>query len=308
MQNPKWNTQRQGNADLDWVAEDGTTRVLGVQLGYGDVAKANFPALIAKTQRYLTRWGNRNLSITGRALIANSIGLSRVWFHCRFIFMPSTYRRMLNSMINKFLHPKNKFSPIPHATTCAPMGSDAVGLGLIDVDRNVRATLCQALVNWTAPMPSPWKDVTHQLSALADWYKPQPTENYTAMQRLLDTAAPFSRKVSEFWYQAFAAWRKLRPSITAPSTFEELLAMPLWNNTIFLSGDGKQLHLPQWRLAGINYVHQLWGEGRWLTPAELLERKEGATQESTIWRCHVHLTACKGDGGHRPSHTRQLAH
>ena len=90
-------------AGAEWVPADGTTRVLGIQLGYGDVAEANFTLLQTKVARALGRWAKHSLSVAGRTLIANAIGLSRVWYHCRFVIMPSKYRQKLISTIEKYL-------------------------------------------------------------------------------------------------------------------------------------------------------------------------------------------------------------
>ncbi|XP_011270934.1 hypothetical protein CAOG_09213 [Capsaspora owczarzaki ATCC 30864] len=199
-----------GLAHLQWVPPDGTTRVLGVQLGYGDLAKANFEPLRAKVARALGRWSRvrwvagracagslvaralgrwsrHSLSIAGRVLIANAIGLSRVWYHCRFIHMPNKYSKALSDTGNNYLW-KGRFSPVAREVVTAPPKTIMFGLGLIDLPTNIAATAAQALINFLSPVPSFWKLVVNHLAEVADrpaQLSDNPVAEYTAMQRLV---------------------------------------------------------------------------------------------------------------------------
>ncbi len=247
-------------AELDWVPADGTTRALGIQLGYGDQAKANFAIVVEKIERALARWAQRGLSITGRALIANSIGLSRAWYQCRFLHTPTEYISKLERIIDKFMWPK-RYSPVSRAVMAWPMDSAGLGLNVISVRTNAKAWLAMAIANLCSPMPGDWKEVVQLIAVHADRKAPGSTKEYTALQRLLAPVYKIPQKLSDFWHHAFKAWRALEPSMDQPHRRGQAMMAPLWHNPALLRQDnGKPLSLDKWRKAGVSYVHQIIGE------------------------------------------------
>ncbi|XP_011270918.1 hypothetical protein CAOG_09201 [Capsaspora owczarzaki ATCC 30864] len=256
-----------GLAHLQWVPPDGTTRVLGVQLGYGDLAKANFEPLRAKVARALGRWSRHSLSIAGRVLIANAIGLSRVWYHCRCIHMPNTYSKALSDTVYNYLW-KGRFSPVARKVVTAPPKTIVFGLGLIDLPTNIAATAAQALINFLSPVPSFWKLVVNHLAEVADRparLSDYPVAEYTAMQRLV-AKFPFRLSLSVFWHHAFRAWRRLLPFSEPPRSKNELLATPLWRNPMLDKIDFRML-----RKHGISYLHHLHSGKKWQSARDLRE-------------------------------------
>jgi hypothetical protein len=52
---------------------------LGIQVGFQLPAEVNFDKLVTSLKGKMIAWGNYNLSLVGRILIANHILLSSMW-------------------------------------------------------------------------------------------------------------------------------------------------------------------------------------------------------------------------------------
>ncbi|XP_011270375.1 hypothetical protein CAOG_08745 [Capsaspora owczarzaki ATCC 30864] len=245
---------------------DGLAHLQWVPSGLESLACNSATAILPKPTSSPASQG-RALSIAGRVLIANAIGLSRVWYHCRFIHMPNTYSKALSDTVNKYLW-KGRFSPVARKVVTAPPKTIMFGLGLIDLPTNIAATAAQALINFLSPVPSFWKLVVNHLAEVADRparLSDNPVAEYTAMQRLV-AKFPFRLSLSVFWHHAFRAWRRLLPFSEPPRSKNELLATPLWRNPMLDKIDFWML-----RKHGISYLHHLHSGKKWQSARDLRE-------------------------------------
>ena len=64
-------------------------KILGVYIGHGDLAEANWCPCVDAVRRCLKSWRSRSLSFSGKALLANSLALSRVWYVASLVHMPA---------------------------------------------------------------------------------------------------------------------------------------------------------------------------------------------------------------------------
>jgi hypothetical protein len=65
---------------LKWVLESERVHYLGIQVGFRLPVEANFDKLMISLKGKMIAWGNCNLSLAGRILIANQVLLSSMWY------------------------------------------------------------------------------------------------------------------------------------------------------------------------------------------------------------------------------------
>ena len=66
-----------------------TIKVLGIFIGFGDLDAANWNPRIDAVSKCLTSWRMRSLSYSGRAIVANALALSRIWYVASLVHMPN---------------------------------------------------------------------------------------------------------------------------------------------------------------------------------------------------------------------------
>ncbi|KAG0806624.1 hypothetical protein G6F20_010985 [Rhizopus arrhizus] len=74
-------------------------------------------------------YSQRQLSIRGRATIANSLILSKIWYVLRLVHLPKNFFKQLRSIVYQFVW-RNCKPSIKYAQLCSPLQSG--GLGLLD--------------------------------------------------------------------------------------------------------------------------------------------------------------------------------
>lgn len=61
---------------------------LGIVIGFGDLDAANWNPRIDAVSRCLASWKMRSLSYSGKAIIANALALSLIWYVVSLVHMP----------------------------------------------------------------------------------------------------------------------------------------------------------------------------------------------------------------------------
>ena len=93
-----------GHSDLpvaiDWSCS--MIKVPGIFIGFGDIDAANWNPRIDAVSNCLTSWKMRSLSYSGRAIVANALALSRIWYVASLVHIPSWVLSKLNSLVFKF--------------------------------------------------------------------------------------------------------------------------------------------------------------------------------------------------------------
>lgn len=86
---------------LDWSSD--RLKVLGVFIGPGDLESANWRPRLDAIANVLSSWRQRSLSYGGRALVINSLALSRHWYVASLIPVPEwVYAELLKSIYKFF--------------------------------------------------------------------------------------------------------------------------------------------------------------------------------------------------------------
>ena len=99
-----WLGSWRGRLDLpvaiDWSSD--MIKVLGIFIGFGDLDAANWNPRIDAVSKCLTSWRMRSLSYSGRAIVANALALSRIWYVASLVHMPSWVLKKLISLVFNF--------------------------------------------------------------------------------------------------------------------------------------------------------------------------------------------------------------
>ena len=85
---------------IQWTSEK--IKVLDVFLGNGNLDKCNWRSRLDSVTRCLNSWRSRHLSFTGRALVANALALSRMWYVASILPMPLWVLSEVNTVLFSF--------------------------------------------------------------------------------------------------------------------------------------------------------------------------------------------------------------
>ncbi|XP_046856058.1 uncharacterized protein LOC124449151 [Xenia sp. Carnegie-2017] len=121
-----WSTRLNLPVNLKWKSDHLT--VLGCRVG--NSVLPDWDTLIQKLNSKLKSWSSRSLSLQGRTLLANTLGLSIFWYQATIFDMPKTVVHAVNKLLFPFLWKKNK-EPIARSSAVAPRLQG--GLGVVHV-------------------------------------------------------------------------------------------------------------------------------------------------------------------------------
>ena len=104
---------------LDWVPK---IKILDVYFSNGlvDVDVDNWRTKLDKLTSVLDRWKQRDLSFIGRAMILNTLGLSRLWHVSKVLSAPTWMSHSLKKIIWPFIW-KGKMECLSRQRRCAPL-------------------------------------------------------------------------------------------------------------------------------------------------------------------------------------------
>lgn len=193
-------------------------KVLWIFIGFGDIDAANWNPRIDAVSKCLTSWKMRSLSYSGRAIVANALALSRIWYVAFLVHMPRWVLSKLNSLVFKFFWAgKKKLSP----TWCC-----------FSKERFWRLLCCICQIQSSSPFGAVgealsgvpgWLDlITDLLAFRSFWYWPS-DHSWVRFPFLLSAFVSF---LSDCLRRLEAYW---------PATWSQIFYMPLDRTVIDLS-------------------------------------------------------------------------
>lgn len=115
-------------------------KILGVYIGHGDLAEANWRLRVDAVDRCLKSWRSRSLSYSGKALVANSLALSCVWYVTSLVHMPAWVSAELKKLLFNFFW-SGKRDLVARKVLIHPKESG--GFSFVSIDFKVAALLIQ---------------------------------------------------------------------------------------------------------------------------------------------------------------------
>ena len=95
-----WRDRADSPVRIQWTSVK--IKVLGVFIGNGDLVEANWRPRISAVEKCLFSWRSRSLSFGGKALVVNSLALSRICYIASLVYMPHSILAELESLVFKF--------------------------------------------------------------------------------------------------------------------------------------------------------------------------------------------------------------
>lgn len=145
-----WKDRGRLPVDLRWT--NTSIVLLGCRIG-NDVTP-DWSALLEKFKTNLSLWKRRELSFRGRALVANTLGLSIFWYQATLFAMPKTVIFATGKLLFPFVWQKKR-EPLARSSVVQPL--KAGGLGVVNVAvklSSLRATWIRRL--FSSSPRHPW--------------------------------------------------------------------------------------------------------------------------------------------------------
>ena len=139
--------QTTGPVDIQWINDK--LKLLALTFGSEAAILASWQERVTKLETCLSRWQHRDLSLQGKTLILNTLGLSGQVYLGSVQPIPKTCLQSINTLIVKFLW-SEKTEPINSTTLTLP--KDRGGLGITDLEIKLLALHLKRLQSITCPL------------------------------------------------------------------------------------------------------------------------------------------------------------
>ena len=206
-----WRGRQTPPVALEWSSEK--LKVLGVFVGPGDLESANWRPRLDAVANVLSSWRQRSLSYGGRALVINSLALSRFWYVASLVPVPDwVYAELLKLVFSFFWGGKRDL--VARAVVFQP--PTAGGFSVADPRLKVSSLLVQ-WVRRLAVSPNSW------VSFLSYWCSVRlgfPVSDVLSfpLAFVLDSFPPFYRALLIAWRSVEGSWSPSRASFTFASS------------------------------------------------------------------------------------------
>ena len=178
-----------------------TINVIGVYIGFGDLDTANWRPRIGSVSKCFQVWRCRSLSLSGRALVANALALSLIWYVASLVHMRSWVAKELNSHLFAFFW-SGKKAKVSRKVVFQPI--DCGGFSVVSIGHKAQALLIQWVKRYVVS-PSSW------VSLLTYWcfdrYGVDP------LDVLAGPSEFFPRRLPPFYASLLYAWRAVGGSL-----------------------------------------------------------------------------------------------
>ena len=119
-----WKDRTDEPLGLTWVI---TTKILGIVFGTINVERDNWEPRLSKLEKCVSSWKNRSLSMIGKVLVLNILGLSKLLFVSSTLAPPKWVYDRINQIIWPFLWGSRIETVTRRSFVCSPSEG---GLGL----------------------------------------------------------------------------------------------------------------------------------------------------------------------------------
>ena len=213
---------------LDW-SSDGL-KILGVFIGPGDLESANWRPRLDAIANVLHSWRQRSLSYSGRALVINTLALSRLWYVASLIPVPEwVYAELLKQIYQFFWAGKRDL--VARVVVVQPPSAG----GFSVVDPRLKTT--SLLVQWVRRLvvsPNSW---TSFLSYWCSVRLGSSVHDVLSSPFVFswDPLPPFYRALLSAWRSVDGAWSPTRGSLVLASSspFHVTLASELSAQSVY---------------------------------------------------------------------------
>ena len=122
-----WAGRTSPPVDLQWSSSQ--LDCLGVTVGPGDLTNLNWDSRLESLSRCLHSWRQRALTLSGKALVANTLALSGLWYTASVVCMPEPVAKSIRSLVFSFFWSGGR-DLVKRSSMILPTGQG--GFGLVD--------------------------------------------------------------------------------------------------------------------------------------------------------------------------------
>ena len=258
--------------NINWLNPGDQYKILGVKLCNSFPLDMDVPwkDIVQNFANTLKR-GAWNFSLKGRVTFVQTYAMSQLYYMTNAIPPSPAFANNLQNMIWKYIWSGSRRGKVSREVMLQPASRG--GLGVPSVHNSllsIQIKWIQRLLNTHPFYESPW-------AALASFFLQNQFSEYgLGMFSLLFRPSISSNNyIPEFWRTAINGWwLLLDPCDPTLLSKEEILSFPLFLNPV-IKIDGKPLQGKpwlDWASKGISRVRDLWFDGTWATPQQLLEQ------------------------------------
>ena len=236
---------------FDWFNDYIPDKILGFYFGNIDCTHRNIMPRINKLRNTCTAWKSRDLSLTGKTLIINSLLTSVLWYHAISLPVPPWAIQEIETIIYNFFW-SNKAHAVNKHVLSLPKSSG--GFNIHNINAKITALRLNTLRRLLEPTTAHWKSfVTHYLR----------TQNNNLGIHVLVTNFTnhqIDQTIPTYHRQLLQAWNKIRPQTTRtdrPTNINEILDEPLFDNPLITDTTGNTIHYRTWVKAGLERVKDI---------------------------------------------------
>ena len=181
---------------LDWSSDAIT--VLGCRIANEE--SVDWDGLIDKFENQITLWQQRQLSFSGRGLVANVLGLSLFWYQATVFDMPKTVIFKINKILFPFVCCKKR-EWMAHTSVIQPLHQG--GLGVVDISQKVMSLRAVWLRRFFLQPHHPWSSflLQHVASTFSNQSVAQVLSRTPIRAYLIKKLPPFYRGILTAWVQ-----------------------------------------------------------------------------------------------------------
>ena len=223
--------------------------------------ECNFLKIVSNVQCVLNLWRYRNLTLEGRIVVFKSLAISKIVFQALIAPVPTHVIKALETIQTSFLW-NNSNPKIKHKTLCKRYENG----GLKNVDIRNKVNSLQS--SWVKRL---YDDCLHErkiipLYQLNKTFGPSFKfhSNLSFKKSSLKKLLPFCRHMLNRWSQSLSG---------SPETFSQIPSQFLWFNK-YIQIEGTVIHFPKFSNKGINFLSQLFENGRIISWINLKDRYE----------------------------------
>lgn len=136
-----WRSRTDEPLGLTWVRK---MKILGVVFGTIPVDQDNWQPKISKLEKVLNLWKARPLSLIGKSMIINTLGLSKIFYLAKVIIIPRWVLSRINQLVWPFLW-GSKIETVSRHTCYLPVSTG--GLGVVNLDVKCKALRLSSVVD-----------------------------------------------------------------------------------------------------------------------------------------------------------------
>jgi hypothetical protein len=249
---------RPAEAGLRYVTDK--IKLLGVWVGNVDTSEDNWTPIVNKISRTLGLWSTRDLTIKGKAIIVNTMALSKMWYISTVCVPPDEVIEKVEKTIQKFVLTK-RLSLVKKEMLHMP--EEYGGIDCLDVKMKSKALKIKWLVKIMEELGGNSLNIGRHF--LCNYDKTMKGLNIitTNLKNVRNDAIPV------FYQDIVKTWQVLKFHRKVPNRRALLEREFLFANTL-ISNNGNNLYYPMWLTKGIVQVKDIWKENNFMTVEELM--------------------------------------